>query len=35
MVGVVWGVGGGKSLIFNGYIDIVMCFGYDGDLLSG
>jgi acetylornithine deacetylase/succinyl-diaminopimelate desuccinylase family protein len=35
VVGVVRGVGGGKSLILNGHIDTVTCLGYDGDPLSG
>lgn len=35
VVGIVRGIGGGKSLMFNGHIDTVTNAGYEGDPLSG
>ncbi|KAI9150048.1 Diaminopropionate ammonia-lyase [Paramyrothecium foliicola] len=35
IIGVAHGSGGGKSLMFNGHIDVVTLQGYDGNALSG
>ena len=35
IVGIARGLGGGKSLMFNGHFDTVTLAGYDGDALSG